>query len=73
MQLGHPNDQVLNTLFPKSHCLGSNKCTSVHSCTHCLHGKMHRLPFPKSQFSAQSPFELVHTSLWGPKPVKYVN
>ena len=48
IRLGHPNDQVLNTLFPKSHCLDSNKSTSIHSCTHCFHGKMHRLPFPKS-------------------------
>lgn len=30
-------------------------------------------PFLNLKFSTQSPFELVHTSLWGPKPVKSVN
>ena len=62
-RLGHPHDQVLHTLFPKFHFSTSNKCTFVNSCMHCLHDKMHKLPFPKSQFSAKSQIELVHTNL----------
>lgn len=51
-----------------------NKCTNdAHSCTHCLHGKMHNLPFQKSQFTASSPFELVHSDVWGPAPIDAIN
>ena len=51
-----------------------NKCTNlVQTCTHCLYGKMHNLPFPKSHFVASSPFELVHFDVWGPAPVTSVN
>ena len=63
MRLGHPHDQVLHVLFVKFKYV-SNKCTnSNYSCTHFLYGKMHKLPFPKSQFTASSPFELVHSDL----------
>ena len=41
----------------------------VQSCTHCLYGKMHNLHFPKSQFVASSPFELINSDVWGPAPV----
>ena len=52
MRLGHPYDQVLKLLFPDFKSV-LNKCPAmVHSCTHCLYGKMHNLPFPKSQFIA---------------------
>ena len=72
-RLGHPNSQVLKFLFQHK---GSpfNKCTNfVDSCVHCLHGKMHKLPFPSSRFVASAPFELVHTDLWGPAPLTSIN
>ena len=47
--------------------------TLANSCIHCLHGKMHRLPFPSSRFVATSPFELVHTNLWGHAPLDSIN
>lgn len=34
---------------------------------------MHKLPFPSSKFVAHSPFELVHTNLWGPTPQDLIN
>lgn len=34
---------------------------------------MHKLPFLKSQFIANSPFELIHSDIWGPTPVNSVN
>ena len=68
MRLGHPHDQVLKYVFPNDRSV-MNKCTNlVQSCTHCLYGKMHNLPFPKSQFVASSPFEFVHSDVWGPAP-----
>ena len=52
MRLGHPHDQVLKYVFPNDRSI-INKCTNlVQTCTHCLYGKMHNLPFPKSQFIA---------------------
>ena len=72
-RLGHPNHQVLSLLFPNK-TLSFNKCMNlVNTCTHCLHGKMHKLPFPDSKFIARSPFELVHINLWGPAPQNSVN
>ena len=73
MRLGHPHDQVLKYVFPNDRSI-INKCTNlVQTCTHCLYGKMHNLPFPKSQFVASSPFELVHSNVWGPAPITSVN
>lgn len=73
MRLGHPNDQVLKLLFPHFKSV-LNKCIDVsHSFTHCLYGKMHNLPFPKSQFLASSSFELIHSDVWGPAPVQFVD
>ena len=73
MRLGHPHDQVLHVLFSKFKYV-SNKCTNFdYSCTDCLYGKMHKLHFPKSQFTASSPFKLSHSYLWGPTPVTSMN
>ena len=52
--------------------ISSNKCNSF-SCTHCLSGKIHRLPFRTSKFTAHSPLELVHSDVWGPTPVSSIN
>lgn len=72
MRLGHPHDQVLKYVFPNDRSI-LNKCTNlVQSCTHCLFGKIHSLPFPKSQFIATSPFELVHSDVWGTESVTSV-
>ena len=73
MRLGHPHDQVLRYVCPNDRSI-INKCTNlVQTCTHCLYGKMHNLPFPKSQFVASSPFELVHSDVWGPAPITSIN
>ena len=34
---------------------------------------MHKLPFLKSQFIANSLFELVHSDIWGLNPINFVN
>ena len=71
--LGHPNDQVLQFVFPNAKFV-MHKCTPfVQSCTHCLYGKMHRLPFPNSHFVASSPFELVHFDVWDPALVMSID
>ena len=73
MRLGHPHDQVLKYVFPNDRSV-INKCTNlIQTCTHCLYGKIHNLPFPKCHSVASSPFELVHSDVWGPTPVTSVN
>ena len=73
LRLGHPSDQALKHLFPNVK-VGLDKYTVVdNSCAHCLYGKMHNLPFPKSQFTTSSPFELIHFDLWGPTPINLIN
>ena len=34
---------------------------------------MHNLPFPKSQFTTSTPFELIHSNLWGLAPINSIN
>ena len=34
---------------------------------------MHKLPFPKSFFTASSPFKLIHSDLWGPVLTSSIN
>ena len=71
-RLGHPNAHTLRLLL-QNNGLPCNSSTVVNSCIHCLHGKMHRLPFPSSRFVANFPFELVHTDLWGLAPLDSIN
>ena len=72
-RLGHPNSQVLRLLLQNNGLSFNNSANFVNSCTHCLHGKMHTLPFPCSRFVANSHFELVHNDLWGPAPLNSIN
>ena len=73
LRLGHPSDQVLKHLFPNAK-IDLNKYTFVNNdCTHYLYGKIHNLPFPKSSFTASTPFELIHSDLWGPAPITSIN
>ena len=62
-RLGHPSDKVLANVFPCFSPNSSSKDVKVH-CHHCLAGKMHQLPFPTSNKTVTSPFELVHADLW---------
>ena len=48
MRLGHPHDQVLKILFLDFKFVLNKYTNWNHSCTYCLYGKMHNLPFPKS-------------------------
>uniref|UniRef100_A0A2N9FJA4 Integrase catalytic domain-containing protein n=1 Tax=Fagus sylvatica TaxID=28930 RepID=A0A2N9FJA4_FAGSY len=71
-RLGHPSAKVLSSL---SHSFNFNFLSKpvLEHCHHCLAGKMHQLPFPSSNKQVQSPFELVHSDLWGPAPVVSTN
>lgn len=45
----------------------------VSHCKHCLNGKMHQFSFPKSDFHASRPLELIHFDVWGLAPVTSIN
>ena len=66
--LGHPSAKVLANVFPCFNTSSNSKVVQEH-CHHCLVGKMHQLPFPTSNKTVASPFELIHADLWGPAPV----
>ena len=72
-RLGHPNSQILRHVLHNNGMSSPNSVNLANSCIHCFHGKMHRLPFPSSRFAATSPFELVHTDLWGLAPLDSIN
>jgi GAG-pre-integrase domain len=58
-RLGHPLDKVLNRIFNYS----SNTCNT---CGICKMAKQAKLPFSLSTSKTHSPFELVHSDVWGP-------
>ena len=70
-RLGHPNSDVLRTLF-NSGFLGNKACLSIDlsfDCTSCKLGKSKVLPFPHHASRASQCFELIHSDVWGIAPV----
>ena len=45
----------------------------VTHCKHYLSGKMHQLPFVKSNFQSNEPLELIHSYVCGPVPIVSIN
>ena len=76
-RLGHPSNNVLRSALLSSLSF-LDVCNKTvfdldSHCKHCLSGKMHQLPFNKSDFVASKPFELVHSDVWGPAPITSIN
>ena len=60
-RLGHPSLSMFQKMVPRFSTLSSLACES------CQLGKHTRVSFPKRLNNrAKSPFELVHTDVWGP-------
>jgi len=69
--LGHPNSDVLRTLF-KSGLLGNKACSSLNlsfDCTSCKLDKSKVLPFPHHASRAPQCFDIIHSDVWGIAPV----
>ncbi|PKU73369.1 Retrovirus-related Pol polyprotein from transposon TNT 1-94 [Dendrobium catenatum] len=63
-RLGHPNNKLLPTiarLIPE--CKNLNFSSFCKSCTVA---KSHKLPFNKRITESTTPFELIHSDVWGP-------
>ena len=70
-RLGHPNFDVLHTLF-NSGLLGNKACSSIDlsfAFTSCKLGKSKVLPFPHHASHASQCFELIHSDVWWIAPV----
>jgi hypothetical protein len=65
--LGHPQQIMLHHVLQKRLSLPVSNTHFV--CSHCLVGKMHQLPFPKSVSITSRPLEIVHSDVWGPAPI----
>lgn len=64
-RLGHPSLQNLKKLCPEFSYLPSLQCES---CQFAKHQRIHLSPRVSNK-RASSPFELVHSDVWGPCPV----
>ena len=72
-RLGHPNSDVLRTLF-NSRLLGIKTCSSLDLSfdgTSCKLGKSNVLPFPYSASRASQCFDIIHSDVWGIAPIVY--
>ena len=73
-RLGHLSNKVLTNALSSvdASCILPITDSNTH-CKHCLNGKMHQLPFDKSDFKASKPLELIHSDVWGPAPTTSIN
>ena len=60
-RLGHRSNKVLSIAlsFVDASCILPISDSVTH-CKHCLNGKMHQLPFDRSNIHAFKPLELIH-------------
>ena len=66
-RLGHPSLSRLQLLASQGH-LGSVQFQNF-DCTSCHFGKQTKFPFNKSDSFSSTPFDLIHSDIWGPAPV----
>ena len=72
--LGHPSDNILGTALSFMNSSDVfNKNSLVTHCKHCLCGKIHKLPFNKSDFQSTKSFELIHSDVQCPAPLTSAN
>ena len=60
-RLGHPSNKAF-ALFPS---FSTNNSCDVNDCLVCPLAKQTRSPFPSSEISTKSPFEMIHVDIWG--------
>ena len=63
-RLGHPSLSHLQLLASQGH-LGLVQFEKF-DCTSCHFDKQTKLPFNNSDFFSSTPFDLVHSNIWGP-------
>ncbi|KAM1553006.1 hypothetical protein PS1_005782 [Malus domestica] len=66
-RLGHPTQSIVTAALSKSHIPFTCNAQS-HLCKACLQGKFTKLHFPVIASKSITPFEVIHTDVWGPSP-----
>ncbi|CAN1798348.1 Retrovirus-related Pol polyprotein from transposon RE1, partial [Linum perenne] len=67
-RLGHAHLENVKRVLRRYHISFPNKrIPSV--CSGCCLGKMHKLPFPVSDYKATGPLDLICSDVWGPAPI----
>ena len=66
-RLGHTSIGCLHPLA-SSGKLGSVSISNNVNCLSCQLGKQPTLCFNKSDYTSVSPFDLIHSDIWGPSP-----
>jgi histone deacetylase 1/2 len=69
-RLGHPSFGYMKHLFPE---LFVNCGSYKFECETCIKAKSHRVSYPQNLTKCSSPFDLVHSDVWGPAPVTSKN
>ena len=49
--------------------LGNLKTCGIFNCSRCIQAKFPALPFNQSIYISSSPFDLIHSNIWGPSPI----
>nr|KYP73851.1 Retrovirus-related Pol polyprotein from transposon TNT 1-94 [Cajanus cajan] len=62
-RLGHPSFNLLKSLFPH---LFTKESIESFNCDICQLSKHHRASYPISNKKSTSPFDLIHSDVWGP-------
>ncbi|XP_050126329.1 uncharacterized protein LOC126603501 isoform X1 [Malus sylvestris] len=65
---GHPSNDILAAMLWNSNISCNSDVTSK-VCSHCISGKMSRLPFTDRVDRVVIPFHKIHSDVWGPSPV----
>ncbi|KAM1079132.1 hypothetical protein ACFX2B_013731 [Malus domestica] len=71
-RLGHPSNSIVSLMLHKSKVAFAKDPNPV-LCLRCLEGKFYKLPFALSVNKSVTPFDVVHSDLWGPAPCKSVD
>ena len=66
-RLGHPTNSVVQVALGKA-SIPFSDTSSPHTCTSCLKGKFTKLPFSVNASKSVTPFEVIHSDVWGPAP-----
>ncbi|KAB2594907.1 hypothetical protein D8674_030357 [Pyrus ussuriensis x Pyrus communis] len=70
-RLGHPAHDVMTFMLKQSN-IPVQTDDNHNTYISCIQGKMSRLPFPVRTARCTSPFQKVHTDVWGPTPVRSI-
>ena len=71
LRLGHASASKIQPLISRG-LLGSTKVEPF-DCLHCKLAKQPALSFNRSFSSSDSPFDLIHSDIWGPSHVSSIN